>query len=100
MSAELLREAADRLDALADATTTPDAMRPYGDRRLPSQPVERWPDMTRGYLGGEWGDYCAALSPTVGKAIAAWLRDAAHDGDDFEQHSACAVARAILGRDA
>jgi hypothetical protein len=124
VSADLLRQAADRLDALADAAepgpwfvvripghsdyadvgTTPDPdvgiAVCYATLAQPSCPIEN-------------AAYIAAMSPTVGKALAAWLRDAADNADlygpgrelPFDMtvaigvRHALAVARVILGVD-
>lgn len=116
MSAEVLRRAADRLDALAkdaepgpwfvvripghndyaDVGTTPDPDVGigvcYATLEQPSCPIEN-------------AAYIAAMSPTVGKALAAWLRHEAERvaevedllGPPTQEYAALVVARAILG---
>lgn len=94
MSAEVLRRAADRLDALVDDVhvwTFSDLMS-ITDHCLPTADA----------------DYIAAMSREVGKALAAWLRDVSAFGDPPWPESvtsaprrsdwvhALVVARAIL----
>ncbi|MFF5670289.1 hypothetical protein [Streptomyces hygroscopicus] len=63
-----------------------------------------WPLLTRGgshqrpsYMHGQHAEYAAAMDPTVGLAIAAWLDSAAADAEQVgpDPH-AIAVARQIL----
>jgi hypothetical protein len=109
MSAEVLRRAADRLEALAWEATD-DPWRQMGDPAAGAY-LDAGPDTSIVVRGGAWLPdlaYIAAMSPTVGKALAAWLR-VQHEterrlgGPDYETpptHPALAVARAILGESA
>lgn len=124
MSAERLREAADRLGALAEAHEGrdwdwtgvgahgyPQRVSSIGDAALIAETYNN-PDMPH-----PAAEYIAAMHPGVGKALAAWLRTAgadlwAHgplhcaegcvecDDDLWMPHvrRAIAVADAILGR--
>ena len=90
VSAELLRQAADRLDERADTEAILRAGDPYY-----SDEATSWEHL---------------MSPTVGKALAAWLRDFADSAlawtdrpgaEPMNPGAPClAVARAILGGDA
>lgn len=103
MTAERLREAADRLDALADRA------RYHGDRwmvdvsTLADSATRLGPVYDA--LTATWpqASYIAAMGPRVGKALAAWLLlHAAYSEDPGVrpidgQSYALAVADAILG---
>lgn len=95
MSAEALRLAADRLEALTAAA------QPH--------PSIRWlaaDELADALSDNEDAVYIATMHPGVGKALAAWLRLQAEverrlGGPDYETppaHPALAVARAILER--
>jgi hypothetical protein len=110
VTAALLREAADRLDALADAATPGEWGVVGPDRNL----LNPEPHSSVAHIGCQSSSdavYIAAMSPTVGKALAAWLRYVADMGEEWGElpesprlHPnttyAIAVARAVLGRDA
>lgn len=104
MTADLLRQAADRLDALADAATPGPWDNALG-------PVAGWPEANRAQLvarpfNGADAVYIAAMSPTVGKTLAEWLGATADEWDANGRYhlpsnrAALAIARAILGGDA
>jgi hypothetical protein len=109
MSAALLREAADRLDALADAATPGEWGVVGPDRNL----LNPEPHSSVAHIGCQSSSdavYIAAMSPTVGKALAAWLRAEAVKHDEVDSllggfglpvydTPADTVARAVLGRD-
>lgn len=94
--AELLREAADRLERLAARTTG-------GDWRLSGLLASRPEVVAHGREGGTehvaearagTGPWIAALSPAVAGPLVTWLRVAADDADP----AAVAVARGLLDR--
>lgn len=104
MSAALLREAADRLDALADAATPGEWGVVGPDRNL----LNPEPHSSVAHIGCQSSSdavYIAAMSPTVSKALAVVLRGFADEFlayplDEEEDHNGVAllvVARAILG---
>lgn len=101
MSAALLREAADRLDALADAATPGEWGVVGPDRNL----LNPEPHSSVAHIGCQSSSdavYIAAMSPTVGKALAEWLRDIADSHDETAcpaVDGATAVAHAVLRRD-
>lgn len=96
-AAQELRAAADRLDALAEAATRgPGVWRAVGaeDEWVIENELLAIADVF------DTGDaaYIAAMSPTVGKALAAWLSDVAgfaRIASNGEVDAALAVARAI-----
>jgi hypothetical protein len=111
VSAEVLRQAADRLDALAEAAT-PGPWTCYGDHLV--WPGEQGPaanDPVLAMVGEAHEDsapYIATMHPGVGKALAEWLRAEAEPQAFYENltgrggnftasDEALAVARAILG---
>ena len=96
--AELLRAAADRLEALA-ARTTP------GDWRLGGLLASRPEVIAHGRDGGtehvaearaRTGEWITALSPAVAAPLAAWLRSAA--SAEPVDDAALELARALLER--
>ncbi|MGY1592353.1 hypothetical protein ACI79D_10290 [Geodermatophilus sp. SYSU D00708] len=100
--AELLRTAADRLEALATRTTAGDwrvggllATRPEVVAHLPGGGTEHVAEARAGT--GEW---IAALSPALAGPLAAWLRAAAPDDPAGApaDPAAAAFARALLAR--
>ena len=102
MTAARLRKAAKVLRERAEAAYTPEAMHPWGDKTLAPLPREEWPSEVRGYLGGEWGEYCATMHPGVGLLIADWLNNNAlrwefSDVYTGENASGEALADLILG---
>ncbi|MGY1703424.1 hypothetical protein ACI79C_02530 [Geodermatophilus sp. SYSU D00697] len=94
-AAELLRTAADRLEALA-ARTTPGDWRTAGLLASRPEVVAHLPDGGTEHVAEAracTGAWIAALSPALAAPLAAWLR-AATPGDP----AATAVARALLAR--
>ncbi|MGY1692995.1 hypothetical protein [Geodermatophilus sp. SYSU D01105] len=94
-AAELLRTAADRLEALAARTTPGDwrttgllASRPEVVAHLPDGGTEHVAEARAGT-----GAWIAALSPALAAPLAAWLRAAAP-----ADPAATSVARALLAR--
>jgi hypothetical protein len=104
VTAALLREAADRLDALADAATPGEWGVVGPDRNL----LNPEPHSSVAHIGCQSSSdavYIAAMSPTVGKALAELLREMAEDAQydlapDSTVEAGIAVARAVPGRDA
>ncbi|MER7788572.1 hypothetical protein [Streptomyces sp. NPDC097640] len=114
--ADQIRAAAEKLRALATAAAkdsgSPDWI---ATRHFPDQPdatfTTLWTDshtvLMRGggrhrapYVHAPVGDYIAAMGPTAGLAIAAWLDSAAEDAEQIgaDPH-ALAVARQLLGEE-
>lgn len=95
MSAELVafyRARLDEAEQLARDAIAPAAMYPYGDTSLPRMPVESWPDEARGYLGGPWGEHCAAHDPTAVLADVAAKRALLDQLGDAEIYAAPSYA--------
>lgn len=87
--ADVLRQAATLLRERADEANTPEARRPYGDRRIEPVPEDGWAALVGDtYLGGEIGAYCALMHPPVGQAVARMLDRAASDADMLDENGA------------
>lgn len=92
MSAEvgLLREAATQVRERAEAATTDDERRPYGNRTVDPVPESKWGALVDNYLGGAIGTHCASWTPAAAFAVADLL-DKAVDGYTTEwDEVACA----------
>ncbi len=95
---DLLRTAADRLDALA-ARTTPGDWRTGGLLATRPEVVAHSADGSTEHVAearAGTGAWIAALSPALAAPLAAWLRSAA--GQDPVDPAAGAFARALLAR--
>ena len=90
---ELLRTAAERLEALA-ARTTPGDWRSGG--LLATRPDGSLTHTTGSAARAGTAAWITALSPAVGPPLAAWLRAAADDAE--AEPAAVAVARMLLER--
>lgn len=85
--AVVLRQAATLVREWAEEANTPEARRPYGDRRIEPVPEDCWADLIGNtYLGGDVGAYCALMHPPVGQAVARMLNRAASDADLLEEN--------------
>ena len=97
-AADLLRTAADRLEALA-ARTTPGDWRGAGLLATRPEVVAHAPDGGTEHVAearANTGAWIAAFSPAVAGPLAAWLRAAA--AADPVDEAATAFARALLDR--
>ena len=95
--ADLLRTAADRLEALA-ARTTPGDWRTAGQLATRPEVVAHAPGGTEHVAEARaaTGAWIAALSPALAAPLARWLRAAA--ADEPGEPAAEAFARALLAR--
>ena len=50
-------------EAMARAAIQPGELCPWGDKRLPRRRPEDFSEDVMDYLGGTWGEHCAAWSP-------------------------------------
>jgi hypothetical protein len=95
--ADLLRTAADRLDALA-ARTTPGDWRPGGLLASRPEVIAHKADGSTEHVAegrASTAAWITALSPAVATPLAAWLRASA---DDPVEPAAVEFARALLAR--
>lgn len=98
MSADLLRAAADRLEAVA-ARTTPGDWRLAGLLATRPEVVAHGPDGGTEHVAearARTGEWIAALSPAVAPALVAWLRSSAEQ--EPTGPAARAVAEVLLER--
>lgn len=92
-----LRRAAALMRERAEAANTEGARRPYGDRSVDPVPESQWGALVENYLGGEMGAHCAAWTPAVALAVAAWLEIGANPYACVDSEPMLAVARAYMG---
>jgi hypothetical protein len=95
VSADLLRAAADRLEAVA-ARTTPGDWRLAGLLATRREVVAHGPGGATEHVAearARTGEWIAALSPAIAPSLVAWLRSAADD----DLHAA-ELARVLLDR--
>jgi hypothetical protein len=97
---ELLRAAADRLDALAGCTT-PGTWRTAGLLASRPEVVAHLPDGSTEHVAearARSAEWIVALSPALAAPLAAWLRAAAGDPDPGPEPLAVARALTSSGR--
>jgi hypothetical protein len=98
MSAELLRAAADRLEALA-VRTTPGDWRPGGLLATRPEVIAHAADGSTEHVAearARTAEWITALSPALAPSLATWLRSAA--GQAPVDPAARAFAEVLLGR--
>jgi hypothetical protein len=79
-------------EMIAQAASTEDALRPYGDPEIELVPIENWGDLAREYLGGQFGDQAARWHPLrilaecEAKRRIVELHDRSHECSVYDHH--------------